>query len=272
MCVWEWDIAGSCQRPVTREHFARRDRGNVRELTWDPSQPAPLRLIMHAKCRKCADCLRLRRREWTVRALSETQAAQRSWFGTLTCNPEATFRMTVLVRRRLMRGGTEMERLSATERYRELCHEISQELTRYLKRVRKHSGAPLRYLAVFEAHKSGFPHLHVLLHETTLASVRKKVLDAHWIHMGFTHWRLVEAGGNPRAALYVAKYIAKDGGRVRASIRYGKTTRPKAIAGRMSQRAASTNDPSPALRSRRSKSRYFEIGTKVNGVLDTADW
>ena len=261
---WEWDIAGSCQAPVTRELFARKDRkGRQRENDWNPGDDVPLTLIMHVRCRHCQDCKRLRRREWTLRATVELSRCQRTWFGTLTLNPEAHFRCEVVARKRLLSGGTVWEQLRPEERYAETCHQIGREITLYLKRLRKLSGARLKYMACFEKHRSGFPHVHVLLHEYTDAAVRKSLLDSHWQHMGFTHWRLVSSEQAGRASSYVAKYISKEGGRVRSSLHYGK---PHTSAGHsvpQGTACAKHSRPTPVL---------LCIGDKVHRIEDTADW
>lgn len=260
---WEWDVAGSCQSPVTREYFARKDRDLRRENDWQPGDEMPLALILHARCRHCQDCRRLRRRQWTLRAIAEARAASRNWFGTLTLNPEQAFRLEMVSRARLARGGTTWERLPPPDRFREVCREVGQELTRYLKRLRKESGARLRYMACFEPHRSMVPHLHVLLHESGDAPVRKRQLDAQW-RLGFSHWRLVAEEDRTKSAAYVAKYVAKEGGRVRASILYGEPSRPRAIApnevSRVTPEAITTT-----------KHRFL-IGDRVAMIQDTADW
>lgn len=276
---WEWDVAGSCQRPVTREYFARKDRkAPYRENEWRPGDEMPLTLIIHVKCRACSDCRRLRRREWYLRAGVELRRASRSWFGTLTLNPEAHFRCEVVARKRLLRGGTVWESLRPEDRYGETCHEISQALTRYLKRIRKESGATLKYMACFEKHRSGFPHLHVLVHEYSGGGeVKKRQLDSQW-KLGFTHFRLVDADQTGRAAMYVAKYISKDGGRVRSSIRYGKTHTSLDIgglsgcdAGVTPQGITTLHTPPKGTRQRRPLRRYG-LGDKVADIVNTADW
>lgn len=101
---------------------------------------------------------------------------------------------------------------------------ISPEITRYLKRIRKQSSAPLRYLCVMESHKSGLPHYHMLVHEQDPAlPVRHKLLTDQWL-LGFTVWKLCPLG-DVRAATYLCKYLSKStAARVRASVRYGQTT------------------------------------------------
>lgn len=75
----------------------------------------------------------------------------------------------------------------------------------------------MRYLAVAELHKNGFPHWHALVHEeegTTAAN-----LQSHWT-AGFSNVKLVR---EPRAILYITKYLHKEAmGRVRCSLNYGQ--------------------------------------------------
>lgn len=260
---WEWDIAGSCEAPVTRELFARKDRGTSRDNPWAPGDDMPSTLVMHLKCRHCQDCKRLRRREWVLRSGVELSRSTRVWFGTLTLSPDAHFRCEVFARKRLLRGGTVWKRLRPETRYGETCQEIGAELTRYLKRIRKESGARLKYMVCFEKHRSGFPHLHMLVHEyIDGGSVKKRHLDEQW-KLGFSHWRLIPPEEMGKAAMYVAKYITKDGGRVRSSIRYGK---PHVLRHSVPQGTAC------AEHSRPHPSASLEIGDKVASIIESADW
>lgn len=260
---WEWDIAGSCQEPVTRELFARKDRkAPYRDNEWNPGEDVPLTLIMHMKCRACPDCRRLRRREWYLRAGIELSRCKRSWFGTLTLSPESAFRCEVFARRRLLSGGTIWEQLRPKDRYGELCRQVGSEVTLYLKRLRKQSGARLKYMACFEPHRSGIPHLHMLVHEYDDTGLRKSQLDAQWNH-GFTHWRLVPSEDAGKAAAYVAKYITKEGGRVRSSLGYGKTTNVLRHSVPQGTACAEHTRPPPV---------FHCIGDKVTAIEDTAVW
>lgn len=97
--------------------------------------------------------------------------------------------------------------------------ELLREVQLYIKRLRKK--ARFRYLVVVEAHESGLPHVHFLLHETHDAPVRHAALKAQWPH-GFIDAKLVEPS-DTRAAAYVSKYLSKSVlARVRASERYGE--------------------------------------------------
>ena len=187
-----------------------------------PDGTRPLPVTMQARCRRCGNCLQHRRNLWTARARDEIRGSSRTWFGTLTVNPEHRMRLYALaVRSTYDRRSEAWTDLSATDQFQAIAKSLSRDVTLWLKRVRKISGVPLRYLLVTEAHKDGFPHLHILLHEPTDAKVRKAMLESQW-RSGFSHWRLVDAN-DERAALYVCKYLAKDAlTRVRASSRYGR--------------------------------------------------
>lgn len=180
----------------------------------------PLTLQIAARCRRCPECLAHRRRLWMARALDELKVARRTWFGTLTVSPEERFKLKLRAEaRRLRAGGETVSSLDGAEQYRLFADYLGQEVTKWLKRVRSVAKGPLRYLLVFEAHKDGFPHVHLLLHEQG-EPISKRELEKQWRY-GFSHWRLV--GDNPQAAHYVCKYLAKDAlTRVRASSRYGQ--------------------------------------------------
>lgn len=95
---------------------------------------------------------------------------------------------------------------------------LGPELTKSLKRMRKNTKSRFRYIAVFERHCDGYPHLHLLLHEQG-QPLTKRDIQAEW-RLGFSQCKLVDQG--PKAAFYVAKYLSKEAAaRVRASLRYG---------------------------------------------------
>lgn len=209
------DNAGDCMAPVSVELLG--------EATFDhPVEAQRQRRYgdMLVRCRKCLKCLEHRSTVWAARACAELAVAQRTWFGTLTLSPEAQECAYWEARKRYRTGGSkDFDALPEAEQFAARHRVINDDLTRYLKRVRKESAASLRYLLVVEAHKTGLPHYHMLLHER-LGQVRKRTLDSQWIS-GFTRWRLVEPGVTP--AFYVSKYLAKSAlARVRASRLYGR--------------------------------------------------
>lgn len=200
-----------------------------------PSQFEPkgsLTLTLFSRCRKCPECLEHRRRLWTARAVDEIKAAQRTWFGTLTVSPDNRFRIMLQAERERLRAGRETYgQLEASEQFRLFAGALNRDVTKFLKRCRAIAPGHLRYLLVMEAHKDGFPHAHILIHEVG-EPITKRRLEDQW-RLGFSHWRLV--GDSPQAATYVCKYLNKSAlTRVRASQRYGRGGQADALTERLS--------------------------------------
>lgn len=195
---WEVDLSGRCESPALLEYTGRPDPA------LEPHEK-PLFLDAAVRCRRCAWCLRQRARDWADRASCEATSAVRSWFITLTLRPQDHYLM-------VCRAGSD----TFAARHRQ----IGREITLYLKRIRKESGARFRYIVVAEKHKSGLPHYHLLLHEQPgCGQLRWKTLSSQW-KLGFSKVKLVEHV--KRGVTYVTKYLAKSAeARVRASQRYG---------------------------------------------------
>lgn len=157
--------------------------------------------------------------------------------------------MVSRARQRLWSGGTDFDALSPHEQFMERMTEIGREVTLYLKRVRKESGARVRYLLVAEAHKTGLPHLHILVHEASPDKpVRHKTLEGQW-KLGFTRFKLAH---DVKTASYVCKYISKALlARVRASLRYGQgeAERPEGIQSAGCSREGGKMPPKEAMES-----------------------
>ena len=164
-----WDVSGDCLNSRYVEIWGREEKRprRLRPATVEEFskiiRDAPLfagsvAIEMETRCRKCRNCLRARAANWTFRAKSELAVAARTWFGTLTLGPQEQSLMGYRARARLSAGGTDFDRLSEEEQFQERHREIGRELTLWLKRVRKESEAPLRFILVAEAHKSGLPH------------------------------------------------------------------------------------------------------------------
>lgn len=229
----EWDMAKRCRSPVTRELLVRPEpklaalRGGGRVgYTVNKGENGGYNIHYGVACRRCDNCLRARRAVWSARATSETLASVRTWFGTLTLAPESHFRMLMAASARLRASGTSFEALGAEEQFRERHSEISKEITLWVKRVRKNSGAPLRFLVVTEAHQSGLPHYHALIHESDATKpVTYRQLSSAW-PLGYVKFKLVDPG-DVTTARYVTKYLAKNAmARVRASVAYGEPPFP----------------------------------------------
>ena len=228
LTTFTWDTAPKCEHPVLRtvqsrplgddaiarlvacgKGLARRD--------WSRGQDHVLFLDMWCACRVCGPCLDQRRRLWTSRAAAECSAAPRTWFVTFTVSPETWFRWESELRQREAQQNMTFERLPPAVQWTARVNRLGRELTLWLKRLRK-AGASIRYLAVTEPHKSGLPHLHLLVHETG-EPVRKALMRQHWT-AGFSQFKLVD--DNQRAARYVCKYLLKSSRtRVRGSVLYG---------------------------------------------------
>lgn len=197
--------------------------GNSIELNFAPKCDQPFAVVLFSwyatgkrkymtlwtRCRKCKACLKARQWFWTQRIRNEVGAWPRTWFGTLTVNPDARARLCYAASVLPASRGNDDD-------YRKLCKALGREITLFIKRLRKNNKARFRYFLVFEKHKDGFPHVHLLLHEWS--PISKRALEAEW-RIGFTKFKLVK---EMAMALYVAKYLTKSAGtRVRASGRYG---------------------------------------------------
>lgn len=229
VCRVRWDISGRCERPFITELWGRPSSKTIpaeRYVIWRKGTPGTMCIELHTPCRKCEKCRQARAALWHARATSEIRAAPRTWFGSLTLSPENHFRIATAIAVRCSERVTgDFYAMSPEEQFRRRHAEISKELTKYLKRVRMEAGVPLRFLLVTEAHKSGLPHYHLLVHEASpLQPVRHKVLAGQW-KLGFSNWKLADH----LAPWYICKYISKSSlARVRASIDYGNP--PQGIA------------------------------------------
>lgn len=276
--VIDWDIAGRCQSPQVVEHHARASGRHARRqsaadiaiakvkalypdavVLSRPEETRPPNFTertitpgrdgydisrtvrMTVACRKCAFCMNNRRALWSKRAIAETRQAARTWFVTLTLHPDVQHRCLMEARHHEDKQGVSFEALPEDERFSLHAARVGQLLTRYIKRLRKESGAKLRYIAVFEKHQSGLPHLHLLVHEqSAVQPVRHETLRRQWPH-GFSTHKLIDLHDNRQAA-YVCKYLSKSSAaRVRASARYGKTndlshSSPNKVKGRVNPR------------------------------------
>lgn len=235
----EWDISGNCETPYVRELLGRPGGdirafppcsdapypagpivGQSRDHSYYVGGPRTLRIFLHTRCRSCTNCMKQRAGVWYHRARSEIEKSFRTWFGTLTFHPEAYFLVEARARHRMRLRHVQWTQVDQDERFRLIAKSAGEEVTKFMKRVRKNSGSKFRYLIVVEKHKSGVPHFHLLLHELDAANpVRYRVLSKAW-DQGFSDFKLVD---NKDAAGYVSKYLAKAMlARVRASQGYGK--------------------------------------------------
>lgn len=215
----EWNKAGNCLNPQSVWlEGAPPGANGARVYDRTVHRRGPQYVALKTRCRKCTNCLVVRQLHWRDRAIAETTRSSRTWFGTLTLRPEEHYKVLAEAIKLSRLSQTEFAALSSDQQFSYRCKVIYRHVQRWLKRVRKVAGVPLRYLCVAEAHKSGLPHLHVLIHETGAGqTVRKKVLQDQWL-LGFSAMKLAD----PEAASYLCKYLSKSvAARVRASIAYG---------------------------------------------------
>ena len=233
-----WDCSGGCEAPV-RVLF--EGRPEARPFTHLGARGLHTRQFVHyadgfdrdqlmsvlmlTRCRRCRVCLRARQFAWSQRAKFELGNSARTWFGTLTLRADEQYLAELRARRDLRGRSVDFDKLSPEAQFKARHNAVSPELTKWLKRVRKESGASARYLLVAEAHKSGLPHYHVLIHEVgDRDRIGERVLRRQW-KLGHSKFNLVDAG-DPKAAHYVCKYLSKAAeARVRASVRYGVSSR-----------------------------------------------
>lgn len=231
---FEWDISGRCIRPKMVELTSRPERRNsARWLYVGKGTPKPMQIDLLVRCRNCEPCLQQRRILWTERVKREFAGSGRTWLCTFTANPLAHARYEYAARAYCDRNGVDYDALPEEERFALLCRApmsrsgenwikyptMGAELTNMVKRLRKNTKVPFRYLLVFEKHKSGKPHVHMLIHEQDVTlPLRKRAIEKEWRH-GFTNVKLVD---DVNGATYAAKYLSKSKcARVRASLCYG---------------------------------------------------
>lgn len=210
----EWDVSNGCEKPRVMTFTGRPPAEDGQKyVRIGLGDRHTLTLEMSVACRQCSRCLRRRRRVWTTRAAAEISWAQRTWFVTLTLRPGQRYVCECVARKRDIK----YDERPQDEQDRARFAVIVEEIQRFLKRIRKNSGAKLRYICVQELHKSGEPHYHLLIHEAE-GTLTKRVLQAAW-KWGFSQAKLAD----PKTAIYVCKYLTKGtGARVRASLSYGR--------------------------------------------------
>lgn len=243
--IVEWEVAGDCMAPVRFSKLGRDTgkqgfRANVftrlGQVSYGHDAKAPIEVVFETRCRKCPACKRAKKRMWSVRAEIETRRATRTWFGTLTFKPDYLFRAKLIAEAKALSRHTLPSELTEEERFTAMVAVCGREVTLMLKRLRERElTRAVRYLLVAEAHKSGNPHFHMLLHEYG-TPITKRELDLQWYPHGFCMWRLVPKGIEVEntelrsAVRYVCKYLAKSTrARVRASGGYGNTSLDKDV-------------------------------------------
>lgn len=195
-----------CDNPVPRSLFARGSKDVIFETG------TPYHLDIWVPCRKCEKCLAYRRMDWMARIKSEMAAAEKNWFVTLTFRPTA--REELFMEKD---DNDQLRLLDAASRNSRALAEVSM----FIKRLRAGLAssdakeARLRFFAVTEQHRDGFPHIHLVLH-CGKDYRQAAILGGKW-KWGFASAKLVDG----EAARYLTKYLTKEYTRVRASLNYG---------------------------------------------------
>lgn len=223
------DFAGSgnnrCEAPVLRDI---RSVVKLPAVYYDGPDAVDLRRMFidfEVRCRKCPSCLKARGILWRIRAQEEVALSHRTWFCTFTLSPESHSAMlNRVLLSGLRRGGARLEQLPPEELFALRHKEISREFTKYFKRLRKR-GYKFRYLLVVEAHKSGLPHYHALMHDNSVSKpLTYRAIGSEW-KLGFYKHKLLPEG-DISAVNYCTKYLMKSASsRVRASVGYGQAAR-----------------------------------------------
>jgi hypothetical protein len=150
-----------------------------------------------------------------MRATAEVEGSARTWMVTLTFRPEEHSMNRLRAIKRF--GAAAWNDIPPDWRMAREFLEAAKEVTRWIKRLRKNTAKPVRYFLVAEAHKSGLPHFHALVHEKVAGDLGARDITGAWT-AGFSRAKLADAN----SAEYVAKYLSKSMlARVRASERYG---------------------------------------------------
>lgn len=158
------DVAGNCKTPA------------LVAVTIDGVDMRDAEFV--ARCRSCPQCVRAHRAFWAMRCQAEMLYAGVNYMFTGTF-ADQTDDVGV----------------------------VGDECTRFLKRLRRRmergGAGRLRYLLVFEKHKTGMLHVHAILHGNSRAI--GVLADRCWT-AGFSYTRWCDLG----AAGYVTKYVTKD--------------------------------------------------------------
>ena len=221
---WSADYHGDCKDP--------------RSIAVSSAGPVYRLLKYSVRCRSCGPCRRAERSYWALAATEQTRLCQergsRTWFGTLTADPD---HQAAMLQAALRRIGPDVgwDNADCETRFTALRAEFLRETQKYWKRLRK-EGHCFRYFFVVERHRSGLPHGHFLLHEEK-EPIRKTAIQAAW-NWGFSNVSIVggkakQSAAPERAAWYVAKYLSKSSqARVIASQGYRPAKRVRRTAER----------------------------------------
>jgi hypothetical protein len=188
---------------------------------------------------------------------------------TLTCSPDYLYGSRCVADAEIRRKGYNFDDFcdpTKIELERQLDVVIYRDIQKFLKRLREGRvsskahpelarsipGAAFRFLCVAEAHQSGEPHYHLLIHEMYQSRpIRQRDIEDSMWPGGFVYTKLLqfETRSHRQAAWYICKYISKSGGRVRASKMYGEFSYPQDGTPSADREAARKSDGENEVRS-----------------------
>lgn len=236
-----------CDAPVGLELTGRRqDRSDLRFDVYDPESGGGVdAAVMLVPCRKCAKCRVVRGLQWRERMMFETIASPSTWFVTWTLSTPAR---TQLLETALQRYGS-----TAPDA---LCSVVREWHQSAMKRLRQRvfQKGRLRFAAVVEHHKDGYPHIHMLVHGV----FTYRDLKGSW-GKGFEDIRRVDE----YASNYLTKYVMKEGGVIWASKHYGKP----AAAGSKNARGVKDEHPGKAKREKIDPKTSPRLTSSTKGEL-----
>ena len=230
--------------------FGKQPEREAKRVIVGPGKQKSASLLLQTRCRRCDNCRKYKSRHWAKRALQELQLSHRTWFVTLTLSPRAQTYCLNLARRQISQNfevdpstgecvSDDYDGLPFDEQFARRHAVASVELTKWLKRVRKRRpGARFTYLMVAEAHLTGLPHYHLLVHDKAEREwqqenqgycswprqepLREEDIRSPW-QWGISQAKLVRIEDQKKAPWYVCKYVSKSAAaRVRSSQRYGQ--------------------------------------------------
>lgn len=201
-------VAGKCLHPVPL---------TLRSVAEVEGRAVRYEALTYGRCRKCRCCLAADRMKWAARCAVEAARTYRSWFWTCTFD----------WRHVQVAGQDPLD--TAREKFTKAIKRLRKGFRgppeKGFPKGRSYAAVDVRYLAVFERHKTGLPHIHCIVHEVS-PGLTYRHLSRVWKHLGFCEAHVLDDyEGAAVAAGYAAKYIRKDAAgyaRVRSSVGYGK--------------------------------------------------
>lgn len=227
-----WNLSANSKYPCLEPVLVNSFRGMAdSQPIWviNPKITKPIGFLdVYGRCRKCAHCRTQNRLQWISRIFVEYEkAGGRTWFVTLTSAQAHRQYVDHMATQIAFNKKHEIfSRLDADEKFKFRADAWRREISLYMKRLRKGVGGKakpkIRFFCVFEAHKTGHVHAHLLIFEVDKINVlSERLIRSRWRPRGICEGKLVKNG--KQAVAYVSKYIAKDlGVRPQNSLRFGR--------------------------------------------------